>query len=113
MAKTNDDLLNKIQRARDALDVIWQKTSSSKKKSKKTQLLLLELVEKMEALDAQKVKVIAARIQQRGKEYDAVARALDAASEQMEKDLASLSKLTETLKTIGAAIDLLMKFKPA
>lgn len=113
MAKTNDDLLNKIQRARDALDVIWEKTNSPKKKSKKTQLLLLELVQKMEALDALKVKMIAVRIQQRGKEYDAVTRALDAASEQMELDLASLSKLTETLKTIGAAIDLLMKFKPA
>ena len=113
MAKTNDDLLNKIQRASDALDAIWEKTNSAKKKSKKTQLQLLELVEQMEALDAQKQRVIAARIQQRGKEYDAVAKALDAASEQMEKDLASLSKLADTLKTIGEALDLLMKFKPA
>jgi predicted nucleic acid-binding Zn-ribbon protein len=109
MPPTNNDLSKKITRASTALSKL-EKKLDPKKATDKQKLAILKAKQK---LAIKKQEMLAANIVESGKQYEAVTLALDDASDQMEKTIEDLSKLANTLKTIGAAIDLLMKFKPA
>ena len=109
MPTPTNDLSKKITRASAALSKL-EKKLDPKKATDKQKLTILKAKQK---LAIKKQEMLAANIVESGKQYEAVTLALDDATDQMEKTIEDLSKLAETLKTIGAAIDLLMKFKPA
>jgi len=109
MPTTTNEISRKITRASTTLSKL-EKKLDPKKATDKQKLAILKAKQK---LAIKKQEMLAANIAESGKKYETVTQALDDASDQMEKTIEDLSKLAETLKTIGAAIDLLMKFKPA
>ena len=108
MPTTTNEISRKIIRASTALSKL-EKKLDPKKATDKQKLAILKA---KQSLAIKKQEMLAANIAESGKKYEAVTQALDDASDQMEKTIEDLSKLAETLKTIGTAIDLLMKFKP-
>ncbi len=98
-------LAKKIKEMREQLDDLWERTEDRDER--------LIIVEQMEALDAEVMRLISISVQKRGAEYTAATRGLNAGIAELKKAKRNLDRLVTAIEVAATAIELVSKVRPA